>query len=262
MKGEKMKEDFNGFNDWAKDELNIELNAYKEKQLQRRITTVMKNSGATNLKEYARLIKKDEDIRKKFLDYITINVTEFYRNKDLFAEFQEILIKTLIPRFKDVNIWSAACSNGSEPYTLAMILDKNHIKPKNKILATDLDEGILKKAKSGAYKEQELKNIDKDDLSKYFTLNNGSYHLNDKIKDMVSFKKHDLIVDSYKKGFHVIVCRNVTIYFKNEAKDDIYRKMHDSLVPGGVFFIGATESIYNPTEFGFKKLSTFIYEKI
>lgn len=257
-----MKMDFTGFNNWAKDEFNIDLDAYKEKQLQRRIGTVMRNSGATNLKEYARLINKDKDIRKTFLDYITINVTEFYRNKDLFEEFQEILIKSLVPKFKDLNIWSAACSNGSEPYTLAMILDKNNIKLTNKILATDLDDGILAKARLGQYKEQELKNIDKTDLNRYFTLNNGSYEISDKIKDMVSFKKHDLIVDRYKRGFHVIVCRNVTIYFKNETKDEIYRKMHKSLVPGGVFFIGATESIYNPAEFGFKKLSTFIYEKI
>lgn len=257
-----MKADFDFFNDWIKDELNIELNAYKEKQLQRRITTVMKSSGVDNLKEYAKLIKTDTDIRRKFLDYITINVTEFYRNKDLFEEFEEILLKTLVPKFKDINIWSAACSNGSEPYSLAMILNKNNIRLKNKILATDLDDGILAKARIGTYKENELKNIDKKDLERFFESNNGAYHIKNEIKDRVSFKKHDLIVDDYQKGFHVIVCRNVTIYFKNEAKDEIYRKMHDALVPGGVFFIGATESIYNPTEFGFKKLSTFIYEKI
>ena len=165
---------FNLFNDWARDELNIELDAYKEKQLQRRITTVMKSSGADNLKEYANLIKKDTDIRRKFLDYITINVTEFYRNKDLFEEFEDILLKTLIPKFKDINIWSAACSNGSEPYSLAMILKKNNIRLKNKILATDLDDGILAKARIGAYREQELKNIDKKDLDRYFNLNNGN----------------------------------------------------------------------------------------
>lgn len=256
-----MKADFDYFNDWAKDQLNIELDAYKEKQLQRRILTVMKSSGADNLKEYAKLIKEDRNVRKSFLDYITINVTEFYRNKELFDEFQDILVKDLIPKFKNLNIWSAACSNGSEPYTLAMILDKNNIRPRNPILATDLDEGILEKAKLGAYKEHELKNIDKGDLDKYFTLKNGNYYINDRVKEMVSFKKHDLIVDNYQKGFHVIVCRNVTIYFKNEAKDELYRRMNESLVPGGVFFIGATESIYNPKEFGFRKLSTFIYEK-
>lgn len=257
-----MEMDFDFFNDWVRDELKIELDAYKEKQLQRRIATVMKSSGADNLRDYAKLIKTDTDIRRKFLDYITINVTEFYRNKNLFEEFEEILLKTLIPKFKDVNIWSAACSNGSEPYSLAMILNKNNIRLKNKILATDLDDGILDKARLGAYRENELKNIDKVDLERFFQPNNGTYHIKNEIKDMVSFKKHDLIVDDYKKGFHVIVCRNVTIYFKNEAKDELYRKMHDALVPGGVFFIGATESIYNPTEFGFNKLSTFIYEKM
>lgn len=254
--------DFDYFNDWVKKELKIDLHAYKEKQLQRRITTVMKNSGAKDLEEYAALIKKDEVIRRTFLDYITINVTEFYRNKDLFIEFESILLNSLIPKFKDINIWSAACSNGSEPYTLSMILDKNNIRPKSKILATDLDDGILEKARLGAYKENELKNIDQKDLDKYFRLEDGSYHIDSKIKNMVNFEKHDLIVDRYKKGFHAIICRNVTIYFKNETKDDIYRKMNEALVPGGLFFIGATESIYNPGEFGFKKLSTFIYEKI
>ncbi|MDR7869625.1 MAG: protein-glutamate O-methyltransferase CheR [Tissierellaceae bacterium] len=257
-----MTMDFNYFNDWAKDELNIHLNAYKEKQLQRRITTIMKSSGANNLKDYAKLIKKDESIKRNFLDYITINVTEFYRNKDLFEEFEEILLNSLIPRFRNINIWSAACSNGSEPYSLAMILDKNNVKQRSKIQATDIDNGILEKAKLGAYKKYELKNVDKADLDKYFTEKNGIYHINDEIKGMVNFKKHDLLIDRYDRGFHVIVCRNVTIYFKNESKDEIYRKMRDSLVPGGVFFIGATESIYNPEEFGFKKLSTFIYEKL
>jgi len=84
----------------------------------------------------------------------------------------------------------------------------------------------------------------------------------DNIKDMVRFKRHDLLLDKYDRGFHAVVCRNVTIYFKNDAKDDIYRKINESLVSGGVFFMGATESIFNPKEFGFKKLSTFIYEKI
>ena len=79
---------------------------------------------------------------------------------------------------------------------------------------------------------------------------------------MINFKKHDLILGSYETGFHIIICRNVTIYFKNETKDEIYRKFNQSLVPGGVLFTGATESIYNPEKLGFKKLSTFIYEKV
>lgn len=252
---------FKGFYEFAKDEMNLDLNAYKDKQLQRRITTVMKSSGVSTLEDYSKLIMEDEVIRNKFLDYITINVTEFFRNKDIFTDFENILINSLNPKFKDIKIWSAACSIGAEPYSLAVILDKNNIKTKEKIMATDIDDNILKKAKDGVYKEYEIKNLDKKDLDKYFTTKENKYYIKDNIKNMVSFKKHDLILDNYQKGFHVIICRNVTIYLKNDTKDDIYRKFNESLVKGGVLFTGATETIYNPVEFGFKKISTFIYEK-
>ncbi|WFA07935.1 protein-glutamate O-methyltransferase CheR [Tissierella sp. Yu-01] len=257
-----MSLDFDFFYNWAYRNLNLNLDAYKETQLQRRIGTVMKNAGATDLQEYAKLISNDEKIKRDFLNYITINVTEFFRNKEIFEEFENVLKEILVPRFKTINIWSAACSIGAEPYSLAIIMDKNKIPIKNKILATDIDEPILQKARQGVYKENEIKNISKDNLKNYFTLNEKEYAVDEKIKNMVTFKKHDLILDNYEKGFNAIVCRNVTIYFKNETRDLIYRKFQESLVPGGIFFTGATESIYNPKEYGLKKLSTFIYEKI
>ena len=257
-----MSLDFDFFYNWAYRNLNLNLDAYKETQLQRRIGTVMKNAGATDLQEYAKLISKDEKVKRDFLNYITINVTEFFRNKEIFDEFENVLKEILVPRFKSINIWSAACSIGAEPYSLAIIMNKNKIPLKNKILATDIDEPILEKARQGRYKENEIKNISKDNLKNYFTLNDKEYIVNEDIKKMVNFKKHDLILDNYEKGFHAIVCRNVTIYFKNETRDLIYKKFQESLVPGGIFFTGATESIYNPKEYGLRKLSTFIYEKI
>ncbi len=257
-----MELNFDYFYDYVRNELNLDLNAYKEKQLQRRITTVMKSSGVSTLEDYSKLITRDEAIRTKFLDYITINVTEFFRNKDIFTDFETVLTNSLVPKFKDIKIWSAACSIGAEPYSLAIILDKNNIRPKEKILATDVDDKILARAKIGAFKDFEIKNLDKKDLDKYFTEKDNKYYINNNIKNMVSFKKHDLILDNYERGFHAIICRNVTIYFKNDAKDEIYRKFNESLVKGGVLFTGATETIYNPIEFGFKKISTFIYEKI
>ena len=257
-----MELDFNFFYKWVQVNLGIDLNAYKESQLQRRISTVMRSAGATTLQEYAKLISKDEKIKRTFLDYITINVTEFFRNKEIFDEFESVIMNLLIPKFNSIKIWSAACSLGAEPYSIAIILDKNNVANNNKIIATDIDDTILNKAQIGAFKEHEIKNLSKDILTRYFTRMDNSYEINDKIKKMVAFKKHDLILDNYDKGFHAVVCRNVAIYFKNETKNEIYRKINDSLVLGGVFFTGATESIYNPNDFGFKKLSTFIYEKI
>lgn len=250
------------FYDWVHLNLNIRLDAYKEKQLNRRIQTVMRQSGAVTLEEYSSLIIGDEAIKKQFLDYITINVTEFFRNKDLFETFEELLKTDLSKKFNEITIWSAACSIGAEPYSLAMIIDRHSLPLKKKIIATDIDETILAKAKTGVYKESELKNVSLTDRRTYFNEEDKRFVLDDKIKNMVEFKKHDLVLDPFEKNLHVIVCRNVTIYFKNEVKEEIYQRMSESLVKGGLLFTGATETIYQPEQYGLKKVSSFIYEKI
>ncbi|MFZ7131518.1 MAG: CheR family methyltransferase [Eubacteriales bacterium] len=257
-----MSLDFESFYKWSKLKLNIDLNSYKEKQLQRRITTVMNSAGCKSLEEYASLIEKDLQVRRIFLDYITINVTEFFRNKEIFDEFEQALVTRLISKFKNIKIWSAACSIGAEPYSLGIIFHRQNIIDSGKIIATDIDDTILKRAKDGTFKDHEVKNISKNELERYFRIVNDTYHVVDYIKNSVEFRKHDLLLDRYESGFHGVLCRNVTIYFKNEAKNQIYKKIYNSLVPGGILFTGATESIYNPNEFGFKKISTFLYEKI
>ncbi|MGX6992438.1 chemotaxis protein CheR [Vagococcus penaei] len=257
-----MEIEFTHFYEWVKFNLGIDLFAYKEKQLQRRILTIMKTTGATNLKEYSQLIKNNKQIRQEFLDYITINVTEFFRNPELFLDLEQLIKLDLLPEFKELKIWSAACSIGCEPYSLGIMTQREKIPLKTTILATDIDLTILKKAKAGIYKANELKNVKPHDLVTYFSERDEQYHINSAIKQLVHFKQHDLLQDKYGKDFHLIVCRNVTIYFKPEARDAIYRKFNDALVMGGIFFTGATETISNPETFGFKKLSTFMYQKI
>ncbi|MDY0235524.1 MAG: protein-glutamate O-methyltransferase CheR [Gudongella sp.] len=257
-----MELDYKFLYEWVLKEFGIELNAYKDAQMQRRLAAIMRKAGVDNFKDYTLKIKQDEAIRKEFLNQITINVTEFFRNKEKFEEFQSVLFSQVIPKYKDIKIWSAACSNGAEPYSIGIMLHKNRFVDKAKIIASDLDRDILARAKKGLYKNRDIKNIENDDVKKYFDIVNEDYEIKDNVKKMVSFKKHDLIMDKYEKDFHAIICRNVTIYFKNEVKNDIYRKFHQALVPGGIFFIGATEGMYNPAEFGFKKLSSSIYEKI
>lgn len=254
--------DFNWFYAWSEKTLHLNLIAYKEGQLQRRIETIMKKSGATDLKQFAKMIETDENIKKNFLDYITINVTEFYRNKEIFEEFEEVFINRLPLKFNALKVWSAACSTGAEAYSIAMILKKNKLTANSKIIATDIDETILSKAKAGTYSKLEVQNVPPTEKNLYFTEQNNRYVLSDDIKKTVHFKKHDLILDSYEKGYHAIICRNVTIYFKNEVKEKIYRNIADSLVIGGLFFIGATESVYKPEQYGLKKVAAFLYEKM
>ncbi len=175
---------------------------------------------------------------------------------------KKIKIELLNNTSGPLKIWSAACSIGAEPYSLSIIMDEISPNKKHKIIATDLDMTILQRAKEGIYAQAEIKNVKKERLEKYFTKEGEKYKIKSSIKNVVTFKKHDLILDNYEKDFDLIVCRNVVIYFNQDIKDNIYKKFSESLKKGGLLFVGATESIYNYKDYGFEKVSTFIYRKI
>lgn len=256
-----MTTEFKNFYSWAATYLGLNLAAYKQTQLQRRILTVMSQTGSTSLREFSIDIEKNESTRQRFLDYITINVTDFFRNPDLFAEFETILVNELVPSFGEVKIWSAACSIGSEPYSLAMIAHDRKVSLQGKILATDIDEKILERAKEAIYKPYEMKNVEPTMMMRHFKEENKEYHLSSVIKEKVAFKQHDLLMDPFEKNFHAIICRNVIIYFNKEMKEELYQKFSESLVSGGVIFTGATETIYKPEQYNLEKIGKFLYQK-
>ena len=249
--------EFVDFHKWVYRELGINLLAYKPEQLNRRINSLMQRNGISSLEEYETVIKNDSEQRQKFLDFITINVTEFFRNPEIFDCLEESIKKELLTKSKNLKVWSAACSIGCEPYSLAIMLNRINRNGINTIIATDIDNTILAKAKKGEYT-----NVKSDELDKFFEKRDDKYYIDDSIKSMVTFRKHDLILDSYESNFDLILCRNVVIYFNNDVKEKIYMKFAESLKPGGLLFVGATESIYKYKEFGFDKLSTFIYQKV
>lgn len=239
----------------------INLSAYKSKQLIRRIDSFMTRAGAKNEIEFIAMLKADAQLSKKFQDHLTINVSEFFRNKEMFMDLEQKIKEHLKPEKNILKIWSAACSYGAEPYTLAMIMDRLTPGKRHQILATDIDSTILEQAKRGIYNKNDIKNVDMQLRDKYFNVTGDSFVIKDDIKSRVNFKKHDLILDKYELNFDLIVCRNVVIYFTQETKNEIYKKFFQAMKPGGLLFVGATESIYNYRELGFEKASTFIYKK-
>lgn len=250
------------FEKWVLKEYNIDLSAYKPNQLHRRILSLMSRVGVNSVEEYIDLLKSSAAQKQKFLDFITINVTEFYRNPEIFEDLKAHLKNELLKNNKSLKIWSAACSVGAEPYSIAMILDELDPHGRHKIIATDIDSTILNKAKEGIYSTAEIKNVSETNLNKYFTKSGDKYIINNNIKSMVTYKKHDLILENYERDFDLVVCRNVVIYFNSDIKDKIYQKFSDSIRPGGLLFVGATESIYNYKDYKFEKASTFLYRKL
>ena len=215
----------------------IDLNAYKERQMKRRIDTLISRNGFDGYITYTKAIASDAKLRDEFVNYLTINVSEFYRNPSLWDTLEKVVFPNLINQFgQGLKIWSAACSTGDEPYSLAMVLAKQI--PLNKGLPDE-------------YKR------------KYFQqMGDKAFKISDDIKKCVEFKKHNLLKDPYPTGCHLIVCRNVMIYFTEDAKDEIYRKFHSSLMKGGCLFVGNTEQIINYKDIGFTYDKLFFYNKV
>lgn len=242
---------------------NINLSLYKERQMKRRIESLMNRKGYTDFQPYFEAMKKDDSLLRAFVSYLTINVSEFYRNPKQWELFENEMIPYLKNNFgQKINIWSAACSTGDEPYTIAMLLAR-HI-PLNQVhvYATDIDEDVLAFAKQGLYPERSLENLPKDLLDAHFVKQDKHYQIKDTIKNCVEFRKHNLLEDKYPASMHMIVCRNVVIYFTDEAKDRVYHNFHKTLCKDGVLFIGSTEQIIHAKEIGFTPTDSFFYKKI
>lgn len=240
----------------------IDLNAYKERQMKRRIDALISKHGIKDYEEYVQVLKSDKARFEEFINYLTINVSEFYRNPDQWRLMDKEIIPELINKFgKNLKIWSAACSTGDEPYSLVMALSR-HI-PLNMIhiTATDLDKQVIAKAKVGLYNEKSIAAVPDDFKKKYFTKIGLSYQISDEIKSRVTFTEHNLLRSDYFKDYNMIVCRNVLIYFTEEAKDEVFRKFYQSLRPGGILFIGSTEQIINHKDMGYERKNSFYYER-
>ena len=241
---------------------SIDLNAYKERQMKRRIDTLIDKHGIKGYDKYVQALKADKALFEEFVNYITINVSEFYRNPEQWKIIDEQIIPELISKFgKNLKVWSAACSTGDEPYSLVMALSRHIPLGQIHIIATDLDKQVIAKAKVGLYADRSIAAVPPDLKKKYFTQVGPSYKISDEIKARVEFRAHNLLKDTYPSDCHLIVCRNVLIYFTEEAKDAVFAKFQKSLKPGGVLFIGSTEQIINYKDLGYTRKSSFFYEK-
>lgn len=243
---------------------SIDLNCYKERQMKRRIDALIAKHKIHSYDAYVSQIKRDRELFDEFVNYLTINVSEFYRNPEQWELLEREVLPYLFEKYgRQLKIWSAACSTGDEPYSLVMLLSKMMPLNNIKIIATDIDKQVLEKAQLGLYNAKSLKTLPVEFQSKYFTkINDRTYQISDKIKSRVEFKSHNLLKDPYPSDCHMIVCRNVLIYFTEEAKHDIYLKFANSLKKDGILFVGSTEQILQPANLGYDSYRSFFYRKM
>lgn len=258
-----MIKDYEDFKKFVLQNTGIDLNAYKERQMKRRIDSLIERNKYDGYDSYSKAIKTNKELMDQFVNYLTINVSEFYRNPALWKTLEDVILPDLIKKFgTNLKIWSAACSTGDEPYSLAMVLAKKMPLNKIHIIATDIDDQVLEKARDGVYAASSLKGLPDEYKNKYFEKMGEKYFkISDEIKKCVEFKKANLLKDPYPSGCNLIVCRNVMIYFTEEAKDQMYYQFSESLRKDGVLFVGSTEQIIGSAQYNLKSLQAFFYQK-
>ncbi len=244
----------------------INLDYYKEKQMQRRINSLIRKNRFSGYHDYINALKENKALYDEFINYLTINVSEFYRNPEQWEVLKNEILPILVNRKGNIKIWSAGCSTGEEPYTLAMVLNKFMLQRKARIsaaiIATDIDRDALDKAKEGKYSCKSVEKLPGEYLDKYFAQEGEFYKVKDSLKKQVIFEYLDLLGDPYPKNCDLIICRNVIIYFTEEAKKEVYLKLSQALNPGGILFVGSTEQIIMPQRYNLAPVRTFFYEKV
>lgn len=253
--------DYQEFKNLAGQLVGIDLSEYKSQQMDRRIHSLMNSWEVQDYDHFLELLKTNPQKYKEFVKKLTINVSEFFRNPERFEDLWRRILPELLNKVASLRIWSAGCSNGAEPYSVAMIVRELGVADRVQIFGTDIDQIILDKARDGIYEYNDLKNLPADLLAKYFTIQNNRYYLNDTVKSMVEFLTHNLLNDPFLSSFDLIICRNVVIYFTEEAKIVLYQKFFDALKPGGYLLVGGTEPLLNYKKMGYNSCSASFYQK-
>ena len=242
---------------------NIDLGFYKDQQMRRRLDGHIARVGAASVAAYCKLLEKDRDALDKLRDFLTINVSEFFRDQEPFIKLRANVLPALLRENPALKVWSAGCSHGAEAYSVAILLAELGGYGRHQILGTDIDERTLARARAGGpYAPAEVKNVPKALLLKYFSTSDGAYWLNDQIRHAAQFKHHNLLGDPMPSGFDLVMCRNVIIYFSAEAKNTLFQKLARSLKESGVLWIGGTETVLDAESMSLQRIHNGFFRRV
>lgn len=253
-------EEFVQLRDFIYQQCGIFIAENRKYLVENRLSNRIKDLNLKSYSEYYNFLRFDAGKRtelNKLFEVVTTNETSFYRNPPQLQVFQDVVLKSALDEAKKagrkkLRIWSAGCSTGEEPYTLAIIINevlKQEITTWDiKITANDLSEAVLASARRGVYSEYALRTTPKDVVARYFTQDEGCYKVSQKLKHIVSFGQINLS-DKFQlarvEKSNIVFCRNVIIYFDDEMKRRVINAFYDNLVPNGSLLIGHSESLHN-----------------
>ncbi len=260
---------------------DIDLSLYKPKQVRRLLDSALRRYGVSSYGDLLRRLEDDEILLQDFKGRMSINVSEFFRDPARFEFLNNSVLEELLRSRSGIHVWSAGCSIGCEPYSVAMLLRDRGALQHSRLLGTDIDDESLKRASEALYWEGEIRHVPRHLRQRFFSLarnvekerlptpqrrkTDGSlenlYQLSEKLRAAVACRSENLFDSSYQEEFDLIVCRNVAIYFTEEAKRRLYHLLCRALRPGGYLFVGGTEIIFRADSMGLENPAPFFYRK-
>ncbi len=235
---------------------------YKERCLRRRIAVRMRARGTHRYGEYEALLRRDPAEYQRLLDTVTINVSKFFRNPEVWRALEQLVVPTLFaPDRGDVRIWSAGCAGGEEPYTVAILLreyaERHQLLSRLdqvRIRATDIDRGSLEGARRAEFGEFAFTEAPAGMRDRWFE---GPHltRLKSELRGRVEFGVLDLMKDALPAGQHLILCRNVIIYFERDVQEELFMRFHEALAPGGFLVLGKVETLFGPAATAFRPVA-------
>jgi chemotaxis protein methyltransferase CheR len=239
----------------------IDLSQYKRGQMERRIRTFASARGATDLAAYLRRLQTDADELDAFLDRITINVSQLFRNPTQWTLLAERVLPDLAAR-GSVRAWSAGCSYGAEAYTLAAIARDAVPRARIEIVGTDIDKRMVERARLGRYDDDDARTAPPSVLTSHFARTADGWQATATLKATVRFEVGDLLRMAVpRERYDLVLCRNTVIYFTPEVRDALHERLVTALRPGGYLMIGSTERVTAAAEIGLEPCAPFTYRK-
>jgi chemotaxis methyl-accepting protein methylase len=236
-------------------EAGLTLGAYKDKCLRRRIAVRMRACGAKTYAEYQAVLDRTPAEYDLLKDAITINVTRFYRNAETWDLLRGGLIGEICRANEgEIRVWSAGCSSGEEPYTLTMLI-ADYLEQQGtperlrhvSVDATDIDRECLERARAGCYRREALNHVPAVWVDRYFEPRGDEYRVVERVRQRVHVRAADLSNDPPPRhNYHLILCRNVVIYFERSAQERVFATFAAALAPGGFLVLGKVETLLGP----------------
>lgn len=247
----------------------IDLDQYKRSQMERRIRSwVRARHGDDDLSAELDRLRADDSELDAFLDRMTINVSQLWRNPEQWDRLETDVIPELLADRPQLRCWSAGCSYGAEAYTLAALVRDELDRRRGEriragIVGTDIDKRVVERATRGIFSAQDARDAPQAALRRHFTETaEGTWSANPALRDLVRFETGDLLRIRPQAGsFDLVLCRNTVIYFNEDVRDALHARLVESLRPGGVLVVGATERVVHTRELGLTPTHPFTYRK-